>query len=68
MSIKATEKKAVERKCMGCDDDSDGSHMFKGIFANPNEDNRWEEEVYCSDCLANIVKDVPGSISHLEAI
>ena len=68
MSVEATKNKDVERKCMACDADSNESHMFKGVFANPNEDNRWEEEVYCSDCLANIVADDPASISHLEAI
>ena len=58
---------ADKRVCMGCEDVSDSSHMFKGIFHVDGLD-MWTEQVYCSDCLANIVKDDPAIISHLEAI
>lgn len=56
---------SVERKCMSCLDDSEATHMFKGTFCDENGSSL---EVFCNECLANILTEQPGSISDLEAI
>ena len=53
------------RKCMGCGDEGDGVFMFKGKFAN--DEGHWVEEVYCNECLANILTESPEDVSHVEA-
>lgn len=58
---------SIERKCMSCLDDSEEIHMFKGKFYN-EETSEFETEVFCNECLANILTEDPGSISDLEAI
>jgi len=55
-----------ERKCMACGDEGEGVYMFKGRFAD--EEGNWIEEVYCNECLANILTEDPASISEVEAI
>lgn len=57
---------ADKRVCMGCETEDDNTHMFKGVFAG--EDNEWVEEIYCNECLANIMTEEPEVVSHLEAI
>ena len=57
---------AEKRVCMGCEDDSEETHMFQGVFLNDNSEG--VEEVYCNLCLANILTEEPEMISQVEAI
>lgn len=57
----------VDRKCMGCEDEGDGVFMFKGTFFN-EDTKKFEVEVYCNECVANIMTEEPGMVSDLEAI
>ena len=57
----------TDRKCMGCETESDDVHMFKGTFFDDDK-AEWVEEFYCNECLANILTEEPGMVSHLEAV
>lgn len=56
----------AERKCLGCETTDKSTHMFKGTFIDDN--NNPVVEVYCNECLANILTEEPGMISDVEAI
>lgn len=56
-----------ERKCVGCELTDPNAHMFKGSFFDENL-NDWVEEIYCNECLANILTEEPNIISDVEAI
>ena len=55
------------RKCVGCEAQDDNIQMFKGTFYDENLDE-WVEEVYCNECLANILIEEPEIISDVEAV
>ncbi len=57
----------ADRKCMGCEVEGDEIHMFKGTFF-VEDINDSAEEVYCNECLANILTEEPGMMSDVEAI
>ncbi|KKN60481.1 hypothetical protein LCGC14_0531270 [marine sediment metagenome] len=57
----------VDRKCIGCGDESESTHMFKANI-HAAELDKWVDEVYCCECIANIMTDLPEIISKLEAI
>jgi len=57
----------AEKKCVGCEDEGEGVFMFKGKFYDDDK-NEWVEEVYCNECLANILTEDPIMVSSLEAI
>jgi len=54
------------RKCVGCEVE-DATHMFRGRFFD-HELNRYVVEIYCNECLANILTEEPEIVSDLEAI
>jgi len=56
-----------ERKCLGCEIENESIHMFKGKFYDEDL-SEFVEEIYCNDCLANILTEEPNIISDLEAI
>ena len=56
-----------ERKCVGCESTDPNAHMFKGSFFDENL-NKWVEEIYCNECLANVLTEDPEIISDVEAI
>ena len=68
MSLQIQEKVSTNsRKCMGCGVEDDAIFMFKGTFFDEAKDD-YVEEVYCNECLANILTEEPEMISDLEAI
>ncbi|KKM00457.1 hypothetical protein LCGC14_1804160, partial [marine sediment metagenome] len=44
----------AERKCVGCEDESESTHMFK-VNIHAAELDKWVDEVYCCECIANIM-------------
>lgn len=57
----------AKRMCMGCEVEDNSIFMFKGTFFD-DESSEFVEEIYCNDCLANILTEEPNIISDLEAI
>ena len=57
----------AERKCLGCETKNDAVCMFKGLFFDEEKED-YVEEVYCNECLANILNEEPEMVSELEAI
>ena len=64
MSLQIQEK---ERKCIGCESTEPNAHMFRGTFFDEDL-NDWVEEIYCNECLANILTEEPEIIGDVEAI
>jgi len=58
---------ADKRICLGCEVEGAHIHMFKGSFYDENEDE-YVEEVYCNECIANIMTEDPSIVSNMEAI
>ncbi len=56
-----------KRICVGCEVEDDNVHMFKGSFYD-KEIHDSVEEIYCNECLTNILTEEPEIISDLEAI
>ena len=61
------EKEEIERKCLGCEDTSEATHMYK-CEVYDSEKESWVNEVYCNECLANILMEEPEILSTAEAI
>ena len=57
----------VKRMCLGCEVEDKDIYMFKGNIYNEELDE-FVEEVYCNECLANILTEEPELISNVEAI
>ena len=55
-----------ENKCVGCEV-IDASSMFKGTFYDEEKD-AFVEEIYCNECLANILTEAPEIVVDVEAI
>ena len=58
---------ADKRICLGCEIDDDSSHMFKVVVLSDDLGNT-EEEIYCNECLANVLTEEPEVIVSMEAI
>jgi len=58
---------ADKRFCVGCEDESEETHMFK-VNIHDHELEKWVDEIYCNECVANIMTEEPGIVSYMEAI
>jgi len=52
------------RKCLGCEVEDKAIPMFKLTFY----DEEFNGEIYCNECLANILNEDPHGIKTMEAI
>ncbi len=57
----------ADRKCVGCETTEDHVFMFMVNIYDEALD-KLVDEVYCNECIANIITDLPEIVSSLEAI
>jgi len=58
---------ADKRFCIGCEDEAKETHMFK-VNVYDTDLDKWVDEVYCNECVANIMTEEPEIINYMEAI
>lgn len=64
---KIEENDPEERKCLGCEIEDDSVFMYKGAFWD-EEKGEYVEEIYCNECLANILTEDPHILVNIEQV